>query len=148
LFIIAALAAVLFCSCTSVKGWNISDLKKSEYPPVIPVTDAEIKLAAATVQPDVENVPVTIKNLSKLEYGYGYEPRLEVKYINDWYIIPTIEDIAWIELWVVLAPGATNSETLPLAKYYGTLPAGTYRFVKILSAGGDPLPVAAEFTVG
>jgi hypothetical protein len=37
---------------------------------------------------------------------------------------------------------------LPLAEYYGTLPAGTYRFVKVLSAGGDPLPVAAEFTVG
>ena len=148
MFIIAALTAVLFCSCSSVKGWNINDLEKSEYPSVIPVTDAEMKLVGDTVEPDAESVPVTIKNLSEQEYGYGYEPRLEVKYKDDWYVVATLEDISWIELWVVLVPGATNSETLPLAEYYGTLPAGTYRFIKVLSAGGDPLPVAAEFTVG
>lgn len=146
--IIAVLTAVLFCSCNSVKGWNINELEKSEYPSVIPVTDAEMKIVSGTVKPDAENVPVTIKNFSKLEYGYGYEPRLEVKYKEDWYVIPTLEDISWIELWVVLAPGATNNETLPLAEYYGTLPAGTYRFIKVLSAGGNPLPVAAEFTIG
>lgn len=107
-----------------------------------------MKLVGDTVEPDAENVPVTIRNLSEQEYGYGYEPRLEVKYGNDWYIIPTLEEISWIELWVILAPGETNSEILPLAEYYGILPAGTYRFVKVLSAGGNPLPVAAEFTVG
>lgn len=147
MFIIAALTAVLFCSCSSVKGWNIGDLEKSEYLSVIPVTDAEMKLVSGTVEPDAVNVPVTIKNLSGLEYGYGYEPRLELKYGSDWYVIPTLEDISWIMLWAVLAPGETKSETLPLAEYYGTLPAGTYRFVKVLSAGGNPLPVAAEFTV-
>lgn len=106
-----------------------------------------MKLVNGTVEPDAENVPVTIQNLSELEYGYGYEPRLEVKYKEDWYVIPTLEDISWIELWVILAPGAANNETLPLAEYYGTLPAGTYRFIKILNAGGNPLPVAAEFII-
>jgi hypothetical protein len=147
LFIIAALVCVPFCSCSSVKGWNISDLQKSEYPPVIAVTDAEMKLADINIKPDVENVQATITNLSDKEYGYGREPRLEVKYGEDWYIIPTLENIAWDELWVLLAPGMTNNETLPLAEYYGTLPAGTYRFIKVLSAGDVKLPVASEFII-
>lgn len=138
----------MFCSCNSVKGWNIDDLEKSEYPSVIPITDAEMKIVSGTVEPNAENVPVTITNLSELEYGYGYEPRLEVKYGDDWYIIPTLEDISWIALWVILPSGETNSESFPLVEYYGTLPAGTYRFIKVLSAGGNPLPVAAEFTIG
>ena len=138
---------LMFCSCNSLKGWNIGEMEKSAYPPVIPVTDAVMKITAEKVEPDAENVPVTIENLSDKEYGYGYEPLLELKYRDEWYVVPTLEDIAWIELWVILAPGETNAESFPLAGYYGTLPAGTYRFVKVLNAGGEMLPVAAEFTV-
>lgn len=147
-FVIAALVSVSFCSCSSVKGWNISDLQKSEYPSVVAVTEAEMKLVNAKVAPDAKNVPVTITNLSEREYGYGYEPRLEVKYGEDWYIIPTLENIVWNSVLVLLASGATNNETLPLADYYGTLPAGTYRFIKVLTAGDAKLPVAAGFTIG
>lgn len=147
LFVIAALVSVSFCSCSSVKGWNINELEKSEYPSVVAVTDAEMKLVNAKVAPDAVNVPVTVTNLSDKEYGYGREPRLEVKYGGDWYVIPTLENIAWDSLWMLLAPGKTNNETLPLAEYYGTLPAGTYRFIKVLAAGDANLPVSAGFTI-
>lgn len=143
----AVLFALLLCSCDPVKGWNIEELEKSEYPPVIEVTDVEMKIIGDTVEPDAKSAAVTITNLSQLEYGYGYEPRLEVKYDNSWYIIPTRDDVFWIMLWVILAPGTTNNETLPLSDYYGTLPAGTYRFVKVLSSDGNELPVAAEFII-
>ena len=106
-----------------------------------------MKTAVDTVDPDAEKVDVTLTNLSESEYGYGYEPRLEVKYGDDWYVIPTLEDISWIALWVMLSPDATNNESFPLKDYYGTLPAGTYRFIKVLTADGAPLIVAAEFTV-
>ncbi|MDD4774135.1 MAG: hypothetical protein PHZ09_11145 [Eubacteriales bacterium] len=138
---------LLCTSCESVKGWDIGELERSEYAAVIPVTDIEMKTAADTVDPDTEKMDVTITNLSETEYGYGYEPRLEVQYGDEWYVIPTLGDISWIALWVTLAPGATNNESFPLREYYGTLPAGTYRFVKVLTADGDPLPAAAEFTV-
>ncbi len=147
LVLILALSSLLFCSCSSLKGWNIEELEKSAYPAVIEAADAAMKIVAEKVEPDAENVPVTIENLSDKEYGYGYEPLLELKYRDEWYVIPTLEDIAWIELWIILPPGETNSESFPLAGYYGTLPAGTYRFVKVLNAGGEMLPVAAEFTV-
>lgn len=146
---LSLIISVLFLlgSCSSVKGWDITKLDKSEYPAVIDSAEAEMKLAVDKVEPDAENVPVTIINLSDKEYGYGYEPRLEVRYNGEWYVIPLKEGASWHDLLIILSPGGVNNETFPLAGYYGTLPAGTYRFVKVLYAGENKLPISAEFTV-
>jgi hypothetical protein len=65
-----------------------------------------------------------------------------------WYVVEPKEDIFWIEIAYIIAPGETNEESVTLNEYYGTLEPGNYRIVKTFTdPNGNSLTAFGTFAV-
>ena len=105
----------------TAKGWNPGFLTEAQEP----VPPSGITM---TAQFDADQVAVEFENDSAEEWGYGYDYGLEVLLGDTWYYVPSEQEMSFISLLCMLAPGGSSQETYSLA-HYGTLPPGTYRFV-------------------
>ncbi len=123
-------AVLLLCvSCSPVEGWNMTELEKS----TITIADEPeivMKPIDEYVAMEAEKLNVEIQNTTDKLYIFEYKPGLEVKYTTEWYIVPLKEEAMWIEIALEAAPNSTTDQSFVLYDFYGTLPAGEYRYVK------------------
>lgn len=90
-----------------------------------------------------EGVEVIITNNSDQEYFYGVQFSVERLEGEEWFVVPFEDEVAWIEIALILEPGGRNEETLSFELLQQPLEEGTYRIVKTIENN----PLAAEFTV-
>ncbi len=141
LFLFAAvLMLTAACSTPSMEKLPYEAEQKS--------TDIQMTVDEQTVAGDAESVSLSIKNASDKEYTYGAASTIEMEKDGKWYVVEPKEELAWIEIAYIIAPGETNEESVTLNEYYGTLKAGNYRIVKTFTdADGNGLTAFGSFTV-
>lgn len=77
-----------------------------------------------------ETLTLIIQNLSDIEYVSGVDFQIETERNGVWYQYPPKEDIAWIDIAYIIAPGGIHKDNISLFSLYGELKPGTYRVVK------------------
>lgn len=92
---------------------------------------------------DVETIELTIENESDEELFYGVA--FSVEYLDDgeWVIFPFEDEMAWIEIALMLEPGGSNTEELNMTLFKYDFEPGTYRVIKEIA--GETL--TAEFEI-
>lgn len=90
-----------------------------------------------------EGVDVIITNNSEQEYFYGVQFSVERLEGEEWVVVPFEDDVAWIEIALILEPGGRNEEFLSFEILQEPLEEGTYRVVKAI----EDNPLTAEFTI-
>lgn len=103
-------------------GWNrnfLTPAAEPEWPDQIDVTLMEQTEKTLTLQ---------LANHSGSEWGYGYAFHVDVLLEDRWYTIPAEEEMAFIEILLMLPDQVSQKETYDLTPY-GHLPAGDYRLV-------------------
>lgn len=103
-------------------GWNRSFLT----PAADPQWPEGITLELLDQSP--EALTVRFSNASEDEWDYGYAFQLQVLLEDQWYDIPSEQELSFIEVSVILPAGVSQTETYDLT-LYGDLPDGTYRLV-------------------
>lgn len=86
-----------------------------------------------------------IINDTENDYFYGYGFDLEQLRDGQWTKIEPLEDMAVIEIAVLLPAGTSNTFNAPIEEYFGELPSGTYRIVLNLSGESGNITVYGEF---
>lgn len=95
-------------------------------------------------QPGVETLSLEITNISSDEFVFGLEFRIEHKREDGWYCNKTVlENAAWDAMGVILPAQSTIEHLTYINLYYGLLPVGEYRIIKVI---GDT-PCSAEFMI-
>ena len=139
------LSAALLTACGN--GMDVSGLEKSPYNAADQSKEVTMELDDATVTAGTEMLKVHFTNSSDTEYTFGMEPYLDVEVNGVWYVVPTVEGAAWIEIAYILPAGEGTDMELPLNTFYGSLPTGHYRIVKPLYAQTGNTFAIAEFTI-
>lgn len=88
-------------------------------------------------------VDVVITNETDEEHYYGVEFAIEKWQDDKWQVYPFAEDMSWIEIAIILAPGSENTETIDFSLLENEPEAGKYRVIKTVSG----LVLAAEFNI-
>ena len=140
------MSAVLLAAC-GANGLDVSDLEKSPYNAVDQSKEVTMELEDATVAVGTDTLNLHFANSGDTEYTFGMEPHLEVEVSGVWYVVPTVEDAAWIEIAYVLPAGEGTDLEFALNTFYGSLPAGHYRIVKPLYTQAGNTFAIAEFTI-
>ena len=143
--ILMLVSLIVIASCSPSQGWDITKLEKSTLT-ISENAAVTMSLANDDIAGDAKELAVIIKN-SNGECSYGYEPRLEIEYQSEWYVVPIKEMSAWIEIAVILQPGSETEESFILFDHYGTLPAGSYRYVKAFHAENETIHSAVYFKI-
>jgi hypothetical protein len=142
------LLLLTLCLMLTAAACSTPTLEKSPYEAEQKSTDIEMTVNEQTVAGNAESVSLTIKNASDKEYTYGAASTLEVEKDGTWYVVEPKEDIFWIEIAYIIAPGETNEESVTLNEYYGTLESGSYRIVKTFTdPDGNSLTAFGLFAV-
>lgn len=103
-------------------GWNPRFLTNAIEPEQPKGVTAEL------VEQTADGLTVSLKNHSGEDWGYGYAFHVDVLLDEQWYNIPAEEEMAFVEVLMMVPDGVETEETYSL-KPYGKLPAGTYRLV-------------------
>ena len=88
-----------------------------------------------------EYITVAITNTSQVEGGYGLGYRIEKRINGNWELVPL--NFAVIDIFMILPPGQTNTETFNLHQDQFYYQPGTYRIV-LTGVAGEP---SAQFTL-
>lgn len=140
------LSAALLAAC-GANGMDVSDLEKSPYDAADQSKDVNIKMEDASIAMGTDTLNLHFENSGDTEYSFGMEPHLDIEVNGVWYVVPTVEDAAWIEIAYILPANGTADLEFPLNTFYGSLPAGQYRIVKpMYTAAGNTFAIA-EFTI-
>ncbi len=143
--ILLLLAAVVMLTAA---GCNTPSMEKSPYEAEQQIADIQMTADEQTLAGDAESINLTIKNASDKEYTYGAASAIEMEKDGAWYVVEPKEDLMWIEIAYIIAPGETNEESVTLNEYYGTLKAGNYRIVKTFTdTDGNGFTAFGPFTV-
>ncbi|MEG0748489.1 MAG: hypothetical protein RR408_00400 [Carnobacterium sp.] len=116
-----------------------------------PLDDKQInQLAGVSMSAEQEAYPVgtdqitvLLKNKSVEDYYYGKAFSLEKEVDDQWFVVPFEEDIAFIEIAILLGSGEETTESIDLSLFKGKLAAGKYRVLK--EVAGETL--TAEFLI-
>lgn len=142
LLLLAALLIMAAAAC------NVPSSEPSSHDADQKSTDIQMTADEKTVAGDAESIALTITNESDKEYTYGAASTIEMEQDGKWYVVEPKEDIFWIEIAYMIAPGETNEESVTLNKYYGTLKPGNYRIIKTFTdPDGNSLTAFGTFAV-
>lgn len=97
----------------------------------------------AEYAPDKGEITYAIFNNSGQEVMFSKHFTLEKQINETWRSVPFKEGVAFIEVALMIAPGESVSETIPLHLFKQPLSEGRYRIVKKISGRN----VAAEFQI-
>lgn len=127
-----------------VSGCQSNELgEKSPYAKNIShLNGLSIELDADIYAPEENQVELTVINHSDEEITYGVSYTLEYLKDDTWYIVEPEEEMSFILIAHILAPGEEASEGINL-EYYEPLDEGKYRIIRLMYGG----PLAAEFEV-
>ena len=136
--------------CLTACGKNNID-KKSKHSISNDVVSLEVKENTLT---DI-GATFIIKNKSAVDtYMYGYPYFIEKKENGEWYVLETINELAFNLPAFGLKPSESKELEINWEYGYGKLKSGTYRLVKdVFRSGDEPIGesniiyIAAEFTV-
>lgn len=130
--------------CAS-QAFRPSDLE----PSTAVVTEGKIKgnVKEEQIQSFKEKITLVFENLTDTVYYYGVDFTLEVELDDTWYQVPFDEDVAFIEIAMLLEGKAMNEEVIDLADYFDKLPAGNYRVIKHFQAEEQTITIAPTFEV-
>jgi hypothetical protein len=131
--------------CNSDKEQNSNKLKKSIYDASQQNTDVIFSVKEESVTPTTDSITLIYNNTSNKEYTYGKELHLEVKVNDVWYVVRTLENIAWEDIGYLLPPNQTKEGKFSLISNYGILNTGNYRIIKTLYSNGEKILSIAEF---
>lgn len=142
LFLLTAVLMLMAAACST------PSLEKSPYEAEQKSTDIQMTADEQTVAGDAESINLTVTNASDKEYTYGAASTIEMEKDGAWYVLEPKEELMWIEIAYIIAPGETNEESVTLNEFYGTLKAGNYRVVKTFTdTDGNGLTAFGPFTV-
>ena len=116
----------------SESGWNKAFLTEANEP------QAPAGVTAVLTNQTTETITAEFTNGSDEDWGYGYAYSVQVLLDGTWYDIPAEQDMAFIEVLLMIPVGGSAEEEFFL-KSYGDLPSGAYR---VLSNG-----LTIEFSV-
>lgn len=136
---------VLLTGCRTLQGVDINDLKESEYKEED--KEVEISVEEENITSKTEQLTISFNNLSDYDYTYGKDLHLELQMEGKWYVVPTLENVAWEDIGYFLPSNETNELEFPLIDSYGELKKGNYLIVKELYSNGEPIVVFAEFKI-
>ena len=85
-------------------------------------------VAANSVTPI--GLSLSMINDSELNFGYGFEFRIEQYLDGQWEQVPFIDDVAWVQPLFDLAPSSTVDENISWEFMHGELKPGQYRVVR------------------
>lgn len=103
-------------------GWNVHFLTPAQEPMWPDQVGIEL------VEQDAEGITVRLVNNSEEDWGFGYAFHVDVLLDGQWYTIPAEQEMAFVEVLLMLPQNGDHKETYSL-KPYGELPAGIYRLV-------------------
>lgn len=106
------------------------------------IDGVSIELNADTYLPEENQIELTVMNHSDEEITYGVPYILEFLKEDTWYIVEPEEELAFIMIAYILAPGEEETEGINLEPYE-PLDGGEYRIIRLINDG----PLAAEFEV-
>lgn len=98
------------------------------------------------VTPTTEGIEIVIENESDETYYFGYDFSLEIEQNDKWYLVPFKEDVAFIEIGILLEPLQTYTEQIDLSSF-GKLPVGSYRVIKTFYHEMKSVSVAIPFDI-
>lgn len=101
-----------------------------------------LKLNADTYKPEGDLFELTVVNDSEEEISYGVEYHLEYLSDGTWFQVEPKEEMMFILIAHILAPGEESTEEINL-EYFEPLKPGRYRVVRLIA--GEPM--TAEFEV-
>lgn len=131
--------------CNSIKELDSNKLEKSIYEISEQSKDITIAVKEKDLTVETESVTLIFTNLSDEDYIYGAEPHLEVKIDDNWYVLPTLENVAWDEIAYILSPRDSREVIFLIKDNYGKLNEGEYRIIKNFYSDGEPTFATVEF---
>lgn len=119
---------------------------ETELPQMNAADGVTMKLADGT--PIEGSLDFELINNTENQFMYSYHFDLEQLKDGQWTKIEPSEDIAVIEVEVILEAYSANIYNVPIKAYYGELPSGEYRIVlELISYTGEKVTVYGEFGV-
>ena len=134
-------------ACKSNKELDINKLEKSNYDTSQQSKEVTLRVKEENVNSKTESITLIYNNLSDKEYTYGQEPHLEVEVDGVWYVVKTLENVAWDDIGYLLSSKSNREDTFSIKNNYGELNEGNYRIIKTLYSNGEPLFSIVEFKV-
>ncbi|MGP6147420.1 immunoglobulin-like domain-containing protein [Jeotgalibaca sp. A122] len=138
-FITSILTTLLLAGCKQT-AFEPSPYKPADLNHLSGVT---MQTAEPSYPTDIESIAVTITNKSEAELFYGVAFSVEYLDGNEWVIFPFEDEMAWIEIALILEPDATNTEELNMTLLKHDFEPGSYRIIKDIA--GETL--TAEFEI-
>lgn len=139
------ITVLLLASCT--KGLDYGNLEKSKYEIITNSEDVSVTINQSEITRDTEEVTLEYTNNTESQYTYGREPHLEVKHNENWYVVPVLMKVEWIEIACLLTKNNTSEEIISLKDYYGKLDKGEYRFIKELYGNESTALIECGFEI-
>ena len=90
-----------------------------------------------------KELDLVIENKTDDEYVYGYVFELEVEKDENWYRVPFKDNVAFIEIGIILKPKSNNNENIKLDTCFGELKKGS----KWILSSGTPSSDKDFFTL-
>ncbi len=148
IFIIMLIISIsVLTACKSTKEMDVSKLEKSTYDTSQQSNEVTLSVKEKNINTKTESITLIYDNLSDKVYTYGKEPHLEVEADGLWYVVPTLENVAWDDIAYMLSPKDNSEDTFSIKYNYGLLNDGNYRIVKTLYSNGEPIYTIAEFKI-
>lgn len=95
-----------------------------------------------------QRLAFSLQNATDGQVSYDEEPRLQLWAQETWKQVPVLPGVAWPDIACMLEAGRSHTIQVNLYAAYGTLPPGSYRFVKVLyGQAGQTYAVYAPFAV-
>lgn len=138
-FLISLATLFLIAGCTET-AFEPSPYKPSE---LNNLSGATMETEKESYPANVEVITLEIINKTVEEIFYGVAFSVEYRDGNEWVVFPFEEEMAWIEIALILEPGATNKEEIDMTLLQHDFEPGTYRIVKDIA--GKTL--TAEFEI-
>ncbi len=134
-------------ACNPTERFDITDMEKTPYNLFEESDDIILSIKEKTITSDAEKLTLEFTNLSHKEYSFGREQHLEIKHDGDWYSVPLLEGVAWIDDSQILFSKESKNTTFRLKGWYGKLVEGRYRIVKVFYSNGEKATGVIEFEV-
>lgn len=119
-------------------------LEKSDI--VVNSEKVNAKIKENTIKKGTQSITLILENKTDKEIAYGKEFSLEKEQDGQWYKVPFKEEVAFIEIAMLLKPYESSEEEINLS-YFKNLQPGKYRVVKTIYLDDDKINVGATFEI-
>lgn len=114
-------------------GCNSNDFKNYEPSPFSDIQFSNfIKLSVkeTDITTNTEKITLVFENLSSKEFYFGEQPFLEIKYNDEWVVLPYKADIGWNDIAYSIDNNDITEYMFVFSHFYEKLPQGEYRIIK------------------